>query len=89
LYPEIYNNRGILYAKQEKWPEAIADFQKSIELVPNFPDPYQNLAVIYYKTQKYDLSLKYVNKYLELIPAEHPNRKQIEEMLKDLQQRLK
>jgi tetratricopeptide (TPR) repeat protein len=89
LYPEIYNNRGILYAKQEKWSEAIADFQKSIELVPNFPDPYQNLAVIYYKTQKYDLSLKYVNKYLELIPVEHPNRKQIEEMLKDLQQRLK
>jgi len=89
LYPEGYNNRGILYAKQEKWTEAIADFQKSIELVPNFPDPYQNLAVIYYKTQKYDLSLKYITKYLELIPAEQSNRKQAEDMLKDLQQRVK
>ena len=89
LYPESYNNRGILYARQEKWSEAIADFQKAIELVPTFPDPYQNLAVTYYKTQKYDLSLKHLNKYLELIPADHPNRKQTEEMLKDLQQKVK
>lgn len=89
LYPEVYSNRGIIYAKQEKWAEAIADFQKAIELVPNFPDPYQNLAVAYYKMQKYDLSLKYANKYMELIPADHPNRKQFEEMQKDLQQRLK
>lgn len=89
LYPEVYNNRGILYAKQEKWAEAIADFQKSIELVPNFPDPYQNLAIIYYKTQKYDMSLKYANKYLELTPADHPNRKQVEEMKKDIQQKTK
>ena len=36
----IYANRGLAYQKLKKHTEAIADFDKSIELNPNYFKPY-------------------------------------------------
>jgi predicted Zn-dependent protease len=33
--PELYHNLGMLYGRQEKWPEAEAALQKSLELQPD------------------------------------------------------
>ncbi|MDR1397456.1 MAG: tetratricopeptide repeat protein [Desulfarculales bacterium] len=44
------NNRGNCYAEQEKWDEALADYNQSLLLAPEFLEAYFNRAGLYYQT---------------------------------------
>jgi arylsulfatase A-like enzyme/Tfp pilus assembly protein PilF len=45
-----YNGRGAAYKFKKQVYKAIADWQKTIEINPNFPDAYFNLGVAYLET---------------------------------------
>jgi tetratricopeptide (TPR) repeat protein len=44
------NNRGNCYAEQEKWEEALADYNQALTLAPGFFEAYFNRAGLYYQT---------------------------------------
>jgi tetratricopeptide (TPR) repeat protein len=44
------NNRANCYADQEKWAEALADYNQALLLLPSFSEAYFNRAGIYYQT---------------------------------------
>ncbi|MBE9072426.1 tetratricopeptide repeat protein [Microcystis sp. LEGE 08355] len=63
-----YYNRGVLYYNQQKYDLALSDWNKAIELNPNFAGAYYNRGLLYYNQQKYDLALSDWNKAIELNP---------------------
>jgi tetratricopeptide (TPR) repeat protein len=47
-----YLNRGGLYSYQQKYELALADFNKAIEINPNFAEAYANRGVLYAKLKQ-------------------------------------
>lgn len=48
--------------------DAIREFQKAIELAPNWPDPYYNLALLQEKTGRLKEAVASLKQYLRLAP---------------------
>ncbi|NCR05055.1 MAG: serine protease [Microcystis aeruginosa LG13-03] len=61
-----YYNRGILYYNQQKYKLALDDYNKAIELNPNYALAYYNRGNIYYDQQKYDLALSDYNQAIKI-----------------------
>ncbi|GCL49493.1 tetratricopeptide repeat protein [Microcystis aeruginosa NIES-3804] len=61
-----YGNRGVLYYNQQKYKLALDDYNKAIELNPNFAMAYYNRGVLYFNQKKYELALADCNKAIEL-----------------------
>ena len=59
---------GNAYVQAGQWDQALAAFQKAIELDPNFQGAYANLGVVYYQLEKLDLATSQYKKALELDP---------------------
>jgi len=64
-----YNNLGNLYRVMDKSDEALALYNKAIELKPDYVDAYNNLANIYGERGKSDEALALYKKVI----AENPN----------------
>jgi Flp pilus assembly protein TadD len=46
-YPEALNNLGILYLRTQRRDQAVASFEESIRVAPDFDQSYLNLARVY------------------------------------------
>jgi tetratricopeptide (TPR) repeat protein len=69
---EAYYYRGCAKINAQKFEEAIADFEKAVELKPDYADAYFNLGRIYYilhdedkACENYQLAAKYGRPNLE------------------------
>jgi tetratricopeptide (TPR) repeat protein len=51
------NNRANCYADQEKWEQALADYNQALLLSPGFSEVYFNRAGIYYQTGDFKQAL--------------------------------
>ncbi|MGB7531348.1 MAG: tetratricopeptide repeat protein, partial [Halobacteriota archaeon] len=49
----IYSNRGVAYHELKPHEEAIEDYNKAIELNPNFTEAYNNRGIAYHKLNKH------------------------------------
>ncbi|HEC56454.1 MAG TPA: tetratricopeptide repeat protein [Candidatus Syntrophoarchaeum butanivorans] len=67
-HAKAYYNRGLVYAEQEKYDEAIKDFDKAIELNPDDAEAYHNRGIAYTKLGEYDEAIKDFDKAIELNP---------------------
>ena len=65
---KVYNNLGTLYEKKNELDEALRQYEKAIELFPNFGQAYYNTAVVYWKQEKWRLARTYLEKTLQLEP---------------------
>jgi len=66
--PGAYYNRGNLFKDENQLTEALADYNKAIELKPEYAEAYNNRAAIYFKESKYSEALMDYNKVIELDP---------------------
>lgn len=65
----LYNNRGIIFMKNNQYENAIDDFSKAIDL-ENFPAAYLNRSKSYFRTKEFSKSISDIrevikNDYLE------------------------
>jgi len=66
--PQNHNNLGDLYSRQGNFEKAAEEFQKAIELKPNYGDAYHNLANTYHQMGKKELAVENYQKALSLNP---------------------
>ncbi|MXV83064.1 tetratricopeptide repeat protein, partial [Candidatus Poribacteria bacterium] len=62
----FYNSRGITYKDMGKIDLAMKDYNKAIELDPEFPEVYNNLGIIYDEKGEHDCAIKNYSKAIEL-----------------------
>ena len=55
--PNPYNNIGNALRQIGNFDEAVRNFNKAIEINPNFADAYNNLALTLQKQKKYDQAI--------------------------------
>jgi len=67
--PIAYNNRGLIYLNQAKNDTALRDFNKAIELKPDYAKAYNNRGTLYMNENKNDEALKDFDKAIEFMPA--------------------
>lgn len=63
---ESHYNAGFELHEQGHWEEAIAEYNKAIELDPNLAIAYNNRGAAYFETGQYDLAIADFNKAIEL-----------------------
>ena len=65
---ESHYNAGAELSEQGRWEEAIAEYNKAIEIDPNLAIVYNNRGAAYFETGQYDLAIADLNKAIELDP---------------------
>jgi tetratricopeptide (TPR) repeat protein len=65
---QIHNNLGDVYARQQNYAKAIEEFQKAIEINPNYADAYHNLANTYQQIGQKDAAMANYEKALSINP---------------------
>ncbi len=66
--PEVHLVTGIAYTDTGKYPEAIAELHRLVELAPNFDESYRRLGSAYLKSGKRDLALQSYLKAVQVNP---------------------
>jgi protein O-mannosyl-transferase len=66
--PEAYYSRGVVLFDEKKFDQAIPDFNKTIELNPNYVQAYINRGDIYIYSNKFEEALADFNKAIQLRP---------------------
>jgi len=81
-FSEAYYNLGLLYFSQENYDDTIEQWNKILEIEPNFPNDYivlNNLGIVYQKKEMPDKALEYFLEALALAPEGSPIIEEIEE----------
>jgi len=81
MQTKVYYDLGYLYFTQEKYDDTIEQWNKILEIEPNFPNKYivlNNLGIVYQKKQMPDKALEYFLEALQLAPEGSPIIEEIE-----------
>ncbi len=66
--PSAYSNRGKLLLEEKKYEEALSDFNKAVELDPNFAQVYNNRGALLMDLNRYEESKKDFDRAVALQP---------------------
>ncbi len=64
-----YNGRGSVYAREQKFEEAIRDYNYATAVAKDFTEAYYNRGLVHYKLEQYQASREDMIKVLELRPS--------------------
>ena len=65
---DLYLGRGFYYNKSKKYVEALKDFDKAIEIDPNYSTAYNNRGIAKHGLKQYEEAIRDNNKAIELDP---------------------
>jgi tetratricopeptide (TPR) repeat protein len=68
--PAVWSNRGNVRIGQYKLTEAIADFDRSIEIAPEYPDAYLNRGIAYEGKRLWQQAIADYNQVLAITPQD-------------------
>ena len=68
--PAVWSNRGNVRVSQHKMEDAIADFDRSIDIAPQYPDAYLNRGIAYEGQRNWDLALADYDRVLKISPQD-------------------
>jgi len=83
-FTKAYYDLGYLYFIQERYDDTIEQWNKILEIEPNFPNEYivlNNLGIVYQKKEMPDRALEYFLQALALAPEGSPIIEEIEKEL--------
>jgi tetratricopeptide (TPR) repeat protein len=86
-FSKAYSDLGFLYFEKGNYDGAIEQWEKILEVDPNFPENYvvfANLGVVYEKKEMPDKALEYFLKALQLVPEGSLIIEEIEEEIYDI-----
>jgi serine/threonine protein kinase/Flp pilus assembly protein TadD len=72
-YPKakgIFFNLGIHYVNKEAYDEAIIEYNRALELDPNYGMAHNNLGFVYIATGDFSKAVEHLQKYVSLRPGE-------------------
>ncbi len=64
-----YNGRGSIYARTEKYEEAIRDYSYALAVASDFTEAFYNRGLVHYKLKQYEASRNDMIRVLELRPS--------------------
>lgn len=67
--PVAYNSRGIVYSDLKNYNQALSDFNKAIEINPQYQNAYNNRGIVYQSIHNYTQAINDFNKVIELNPT--------------------
>ncbi len=65
---DYYRYRGAVYARQEKWNEAVQALEKAVQLDPKQPYNHYYIGVAYSKIKRPDKMVEHLQMFLKLAP---------------------
>lgn len=68
----VHSLMGNFHSGRQEYPEAVAEYEKSIQINPAFSPPYNQMGYAYRSLGQYDQAEQAFKKYVELIPND-PN----------------
>lgn len=68
-----YNNRGHYYRQNNRLEEALADYNKALEINPKYQLAFSNKGKVYFEYKQYDIALENYNEALRLKPNDVPS----------------
>ena len=63
---EKHFRKGFVYQNQGNLDKAVEEYQKALQLNPNYTQVYTNLGAVYLEKQDYDRAIQQFNKVIEL-----------------------
>ena len=68
-YPDALNNLGVLFVREQRYPEAEEQFKTCIRVAPNFDQGYLNLARLYVLLNDKEKAREVLHALLRLRPS--------------------
>jgi len=90
-FSEAYYNLGLLYFSQENYDDTIEQWNKILEIEPNFPNEYivlNNLGIVYQKKEMPDKALEYFLEALALAPEGSPIIEEISPIIEEIEEEI-
>jgi tetratricopeptide (TPR) repeat protein len=86
LHPtaQAYSQIGMVFGKQENWPEALAALEKAKQLDPNFPDTYAYLGKVHFRTNQLMAAFQDYQQALQLDPNNTDARHDLQAVLNQM-----
>ncbi|MFZ0275051.1 MAG: tetratricopeptide repeat protein [Acidobacteriaceae bacterium] len=68
----LWNKLGMAYHHLFAMEEARRDYQRALQLRPQYPEALNNLGAVYYASKSYNKAIRYYRKALQLDPKSAP-----------------
>ncbi|MBP7056302.1 MAG: glycosyltransferase family 39 protein [Candidatus Omnitrophica bacterium] len=75
-----YNSLGVLMKREGRFEDAIALYNRAIEIAPAYPSPYYNLGILYRDIDRRDEAASYFRKALEVSPDFYQAKERLAEL---------